>query len=559
MASMRIGGKLAASSAIMIATAVGLLYFALAGLSEVSGMAQNFVSSRTPRIAYSLEASLALAQAATEEKNAMLANDVGKIRERARQFRENIQDASAKIATLQPMVAPTRQPLLTEAARHIRSYEEAIARAMAAAEAHNTAAAITISNTEARDARRQAQDNLSKLVEINRQEMAALAVSSVEDTASLRFNLILAGILGLSLASLLVFWIARFQISRPISAVTASMARVAGGDLDTAVEGRDRADEVGDLARALDVFKQNAMEARRLAGEQERERVAKEQRAIRLAGLVQSFEGTVNGLTGHLAAAATELEATAGSMSQIAQATNGQAGTVSDAAQSTSSGVQTVAAATEELTASIGEISRQVSQATSVASRAVQNARDTDATVRALAQSANKIGEVVSLITNIAGQTNLLALNATIEAARAGEAGKGFAVVASEVKNLAQATSKATDEIGAQITEIQQATAAAVEAIQQIASTIDEVSSITVNIAAAVEEQSTATAEIARTVQSTARATEDVTRNIADVSRNAGETGDAAGQVLTAAAELSKSSEKLSAEVGSFLSGVRAA
>jgi methyl-accepting chemotaxis protein len=218
-----------------------------------------------------------------------------------------------------------------------------------------------------------------------------------------------------------------------------------------------------------------------------------------------------------------------------------------------------VAAATEELSASIGEISRQVSQATAATGRAVQNARDTDNTVRALSQSAGKIGEVVSLITTIAGQTNLLALNATIEAARAGDMGKGFAVVASEVKSLAQATSKATEEIGAQIAEIQGATAATVSAIQAITATIEEVSAITVNIAAAVEEQSAATSEIARTVQSTAQATDAVTRNIADVSRNAGETGAASSQVLAAASELSRSSEKLSSEVGTFLSEVRAA
>jgi methyl-accepting chemotaxis protein len=221
--------------------------------------------------------------------------------------------------------------------------------------------------------------------------------------------------------------------------------------------------------------------------------------------------------------------------------------------------VQTVAAAAEQLTASISEISRQVAQSAQRSGQAVADAQRTDVIVRALAEAAEKIGHVVGLISNIAGQTNLLALNATIEAARAGDAGKGFAVVASEVKSLANQTAKATEEIGAQIGQIQAATQEAVLAIQGITGTIEEVSAIAVSIAAAVEEQGAATGEIARNVQQTAKSARDVTTNIAGVNRAATETGLAAGQVLDAAGDLSRQAEQLTREVGGFLAEVRAA
>ena len=272
-----------------------------------------------------------------------------------------------------------------------------------------------------------------------------------------------------------------------------------------------------------------------------------------------AFEAQVGSLVSKLSNGATTLQATASSMSVTAAQTNRQATTVSIAAGDASAGVQTVAAAAEELTASIHEISRQVAQSAKITGKAVEDARRTDAIVRALADGAQKIGDVVQLITGIAAQTNLLALNATIEAARAGDAGKGFAVVASEVKSLATQTAKATEEIGAQIKHIQDATGEAVQEIRAIGATIEEVNVIASNIAAAVEQQGAATAEIARNVQQTAARTQEVTTTIASVSQAANDTGAAADQVLEAASGLAQQADSLTSEVNAFVTGVRAA
>ncbi len=393
------------------------------------------------------------------------------------------------------------------------------------------------------------------------QNTAAAAAASRHESkvhASARRWILVA--IGLAaLVCVVAGWSLVRNIAVPLVAMTSAMRRLAGHDMGTIIPCAGRGDEVGRMAAALQVFKDNMEKADRLRAEKDAEHVAREKRNARIESLVGAFEQQIGRTVSVLAAASTEMEATASSMTENATHTDTQAVAVAQAAAESSSGVQTVAAASSQLAASITEINRQVVSSANLTGRAVGSVRRTDDTVRALSESAARIGKVVELITSIASQTNLLALNATIEAARAGDAGKGFAVVASEVKSLAQQTARATDEIAAQIAQVQQASSGAVEAIHEIGGLIEEVGAITNSIAAAVEQQGAATSEIARNVQQTAASTQLVTSNISGVSRAANDTGTAATEVLGAAGDLSRQAENLSAEVTRFIASIRAA
>jgi methyl-accepting chemotaxis protein len=390
-------------------------------------------------------------------------------------------------------------------------------------------------------------------------EQGKLAADRGEATYRLAWMLTIGAVIFCSVLCILSTIIITRSIGTPLSASIVTVDGLAGGNLDVVVPETDRRDEIGALNRALEIFKRNATDSRRLEGERESDRMARERRAEQLTGLVHGFEANVGTLVSGLASGATELEVTSQGMTRSANDTRQRATAAAAAAEQAGGGMQTVAAATQQLTSSISEISRQVAQSTKITTLAVNDAQRTDGIVRALAEGAEKIGLVVSLISDIAGQTNLLALNATIEAARAGDAGKGFAVVASEVKSLASQTAKATEQISLQITQIQGATREAVGAIGQISTTIQEISAIATSIASAVEEQGAATSEIARSVQQTASSAGEVTTNIAGVSEVADHTTAAADQLQAAAGELSKQAEQLSSEVGRFITGVRAA
>ncbi|GIQ73383.1 methyl-accepting chemotaxis protein [Bradyrhizobium sp. RD5-C2] len=390
-------------------------------------------------------------------------------------------------------------------------------------------------------------------------ENAEQVLASAYSSARFSFVIALTGLLAVIAVSAGLIVVVRRRILNPIAALTGRMSRLAAGDVAEAIPGAARNDEIGAMAAAVQVFKDNRIEADRLASEKEAENDVKMRRARALDDLTRAFEAKVTELVGGLSAASSVMEDTAQSMSATASATNRQAAVVAAASDQTSTNVQTVASATEELTSSISEIARQVATSTEIAARAVDHARRTGDTARSLAEGAQKIGDVVTLIQSIAAQTNLLALNATIEAARAGEAGRGFAVVASEVKSLAGQTAKATTEISEQITAIQTASDETVTAIRSVVDVITEIDQIGTAIAAAIEEQGSATKEISRSVQEAARGTQEVNSNISGVQRAADDTGAAATQVLGAAEQLSTQSKDLAGQVNRFLSDVRAA
>jgi methyl-accepting chemotaxis protein len=367
------------------------------------------------------------------------------------------------------------------------------------------------------------------------------------------------GLAGLAIAGLIAFWLGR-GIVAPLETTCEAMDRLTKGDVAFEVPFADRKNEIGRMARSLQVFKDHLAETDRLRAEQEtsKQRAAEDRRSV-LAGIADDFERSIGSVIQGTATAASELQSSATSMSTIVEGTTDQSAKVAAAAEQTAKNVQTVSVSAEQLSSSISEIARQVTQSSSIARDAVDQATRTESMVQQLVDASQKIGEVMALIQTIAGQTNLLALNATIESARAGEAGRGFAVVASEVKALSAQTAKATEDITSQIQAIRDATGSTVNAIREIGTTIGQMNEITEAISAAVEEQGAATREIARSVQQAAQGTQGVMQHIVGVREASGQVGAAAAQVLSAAGQLGAQSAQLKGETGKFLGNVRAA
>lgn len=472
-------------------------------------------------------------------------------------FERAIQESEEFTANYDTLISslqnPERRRLAEEAVALFAEYVTAFKNVRETILKRNTIIAGTLDTVGPKVASEMEQLKLG--VKKEQDTLGPKTTAALETAVTVTISIVVVSILLGCLAA----WFIGMGISKPIKSITLSMKSLAEGDKTADIPDQNRKDEVGLMAAAVQVFKENMIKTDELAGREAKEAETREIRSRRIEQMTQNFDSSVSDLLGGVAGASTEMETTAHSMSNIASDTNDRASTVANAAENASANVQTVASATEELSSSIQEIARQVSQSAEIAGQAVEQAASTDQQVQGLAVAAQKIGDVVKLISDIAEQTNLLALNATIEAARAGEAGKGFAVVAAEVKDLASQTGKATEEIGQQIASIQAETEGAVAEIQNIGKTIADINEIASGIASAVEEQTAATQEIATSVEQAAAGTGEVTANIQEVTRAASETGAAATQVTATASELSSKSEQLKAEVEKFLAEVRAA
>jgi methyl-accepting chemotaxis protein len=560
MTNMRILIKLAIPAVVIAVACLLIVGYAIVSLNSLAETSDSVIRGEAKRVELSLQAEAQFNSAAISEKNAILATGPASLREAIDRYNTAVDEVGRSLDQLAAITEAADQLASVDAFRNAVAQRRAVsAKVFALALVQKDGEAIALSSGAGAQARKLAVRSVDRLIALNRERLDSARQGEQALATRTRIVLVTISLAGLCVAFALLGWIAAFQIGQPLSAMARQMQRLAAGDLSICVAGAEREDEVGALARSLEVFKHNAITGRRLEAEQREEQSRKEHRQRAIEGHISVFDKSASAAIATLAAAATELSATSKSMSDTAAETSRQAGNAATGSQEASNNVQTVAAATEQLAASVSEIARQVAACSGVAADAVREAEATNTKMRGLTEAADRIGTVIALIKNIASQTNLLALNATIEAARADEHGKGFAVVASEVKALANQTATATGEISTHIASIQGATHGAVEAIRGIAATIGKIDQITVMIASAVEQQGAATQEIAHNVQLSAQGTQVISMSISGVNHAVAETGEAAGNVLEAANELGMQGEHLRRDIGEFLANIRAA
>ncbi|MGE4278745.1 MAG: methyl-accepting chemotaxis protein [Magnetospirillum sp.] len=557
--NMAIGKKLATAFGVILLLLVLNLVLGFAGLRKLEVAGTDLADNWLPSVQAIGDIQNTVQAFRRWELQHVLTTNAAEMKEAETELAAALAGLNAKRKVYEALISSDEEgELYKQFSRDFDRYLDSDKRLLDLSRANRNDEAAALLRDESRPLFGSIYATLGKAAALNNQ--GAMQSRKVLDEAAVMTKTIAVAVfVGVAVLIVGAGLVLRSGIATPIVAMTAAMDRLANGDKQAEIPAQGRKDEVGAMAAAVQVFKDNMIRADQLAAEQKAAQAEQLRRGQAVEQLTRDFDASVNSALGVVAGAATEMEATAQSMTGNAQQTNSQATVVAAATEQASASVQTVASAAEELSASIAEIGRQVEKSSATSRAAADEAVRTNQTVQTLADTSARIGEVVGLISNIASQTNLLALNATIEAARAGDAGKGFAVVAGEVKSLANQTAKATEEITTQISSVQAATRDAVGAIGTIVGRITEINQIASAIAAAVEEQSAATVEIARNIQQAAAGTQEVSSSIGGVSQAASETGMAAEQVLDVARSLAREADELKGLIGRFLTNVKAA